>query len=262
MSYNPAPSAVVDGILAGSVQAGPGLMQVSSSGLRVVRNGVLEIVPNTTLNVAAADATNPRVDMVQWDGTTLSIVTGTPAAITTMVCPSPTAGNIPIALIFIYANGNTIRDLGYQDGTGQFNVIFAYYYARRGLYAALLSRQDSSISSALQDDPVVALPVYNPRAGLFRVQFDGSVTTAGGTVALGLFCTIALDGTAIQRAQVAQRYIEGPLASISSSSEAAVTLQYSRAQVSAGAHRWNPRLQVSTNPSTMVYRQMEIEEIL
>ena len=64
-------------------------MQVQSSSLTVIRNGASEAIPNQSVNVTAADATNPRVDMVQWDGATLSVKAGTPASISTMNAPTP-----------------------------------------------------------------------------------------------------------------------------------------------------------------------------
>ena len=259
---SPSVSGLVDGILSGSIIAGAGAMQVQSSSLTVIRNGASEAIPNQSVNVTAADATNPRVDMVQWDGATLSVKAGTPASISTMNAPTPDANNIPLALIFIYPNGTTIRNMGLQDASGQFNAIFAYYYARRGLYAALLARQDSSVSSALQADPVVALPVYHPRTGVVSISYDGSVVTAGGAIPLGVFVTLHLDAVNIIRSQCAQRYIESPLATIASNAEAQVNMKYSRGNVSSGVHRWTPMVQVSNNPSSLVYRQMELQEIL
>jgi hypothetical protein len=259
-------SMLVDGILSGIVQAGPGAMQVQSSSLVVNRNSTPETVPDTTLNVTAADATNPRVDMVQWDGTTLSLVTGTPASISTMVCPNPSANNIPIALIFIYPVGTTIRNLGYQDGSGQFNVIFAYYYARRGLYACLLSRQNSAGLMTNTDDPVVALPIYQPRLGMFRFDYKGCLTVSDGANALGLQVIPALDGTVFNgsgapQVTANQGYVEGPIASVNSSN-VTVAVTYTRAQIAAGAHRWNPRLTNRSATSTLNYRQAELQEIL
>lgn len=237
-------------------------MQVSSSALTVARNGLLESVPDTTLNVAAADATNPRVDIVQWDGTTLSVKQGTAASISTMNAPTPDAGNIPISLIFIYPVGTTIRDLGQQDASGQFNAIFAYYYARRGLYACLLSRQDSTGAFSGTADPVVALPVYNVRSGLYRFEFYGTVSVPDGASALGLQCQPALDGTTFQRVDAIQAYVEGPLASLSNS-RASVAVAYSRTPISAGVHRWNPMLTTRNGVNnTLTYRQAELQEIL
>jgi hypothetical protein len=250
----------VDGIIAGTVLAGAGLMQVSSSGLSVIRNNALEVVPNTTLTVSAADATNPRIDMVQWDGATLTLVTGTPASISTIACPAPTGSNIPICLIFIYANGTTIKDLGYQDSSGQFNAIFAYYYARRGLYAALVARQDSSVASGGVVDPVVALPVYNARIALYSIAFSGGVSIPDGSIQVGIQVVLRLDGTSIGRTDDAQRLRISTIAM--DQTGFAISMQYSRSQVSAGSHRWNPFITVLLNPSTLTYRQMDLQEIL
>lgn len=261
MSYTPKPSTAVEGILQGTVLAGPGPMQVSSSGLQVVKGVSLQIVPDTTLNVSAAPGAGlVRVDMVQWDGSTLTIKDGTAAAIGSVSCPTPDVGNIPVALIFIYAAGTTVRDLGYQDASGQFNAIFAYYYSRRGLYAALVSRQDSSVASGGLVDPVVALPVYNARAGLYEVGFNGSLEQADGNLTLGMEVIVRLDGTNITRTDASQRISTTP--NSISQGRAGVGLVYSRSQVSAGAHRWNPFITVSNNPSTLDYRQMELREIL
>ncbi|MCJ7633458.1 hypothetical protein MUP77_13865 [Candidatus Bathyarchaeota archaeon] len=250
----------VDGIIEGTVLAGAGAMQVSSSGLSVIRNNALEVVPNTTLNVSAADATDPRIDMVQWDGATLTLVTGTPALISTLACPAPTVGNIPLCLIFIYPVGTTIKDLGYQDSSGQFNAIFAYYYARRGLYAALLARGDSLVSGSAVD-PVVALPIYNARVALYRIEFSGGVTIPDSTTdKVGIQVVLRLDGTSITRTDDAQR-LRVPTQTLDQTGFA-ISMQYSRSQVSAGSHRWNPFITVLQPSSTLTYRQMELQEIL
>lgn len=268
MSYSPVPAgAVVDGILSGTVQAGPGAMQVQSSSLVVNRSNRREIVPNTTLNVSAADPTNPRIDMVQWNGTTLSLVTGTPASITTISCPSPTAGNIPIALLFIYPVGTTILDLGQQNAGGQFNAIFAYYYASRGLYACLLSRQGSSGPFGNTADPIVALPVYNARSGIYRFDYVGSLSVADGSTLVKLQVIVALDGTSFTGAggpnttalQVDNDNGTGA-GTIGAGCNAHVT--YSRGIISAGAHRWNPMISGSGASQALNYRQAELQEVL
>lgn len=257
------PTGLVDGILSGLVQAGPGAMQVQSSSLVVNRNNLQESVPNTTLNVSAADATNPRIDMVQWNGTSLTLVTGTPASITTISCPSPTAGNIPIALIFVYPLGTTIKDLGQQDATGQFNAIFAYYYARRGLYACLLSRQSSAGPFGGTADPVVALPVYNARSGIYRFEYTGNLTVADGSTVCRLQVIVALDGTQFTGAG-------GPNTTVSQVDTAASTnsgscnahVSYSRGIITSGAHRWNPFITGGGTTQSLGYRQAELQEIL
>lgn len=257
------PTGLVDGILSGVVQAGAGAMQVNSSSLIVMRNGIQETVPDTTLNVTAADATNPRVDMVQWNGTTLSMKNGTAASISTMNAPSPDSGNIPIALIFVYANGTTIKNLGQQDATGQFNAIFAYYYARRGLYACLLARQSSSGPFGGTADPVVALPVYNARSGIYRFDYVGNLTVADGSTQCRLQVIVALDGTQFTGAG-------GPNTTVAQMDTAASTSQgscnahvtYSRGIISSGVHRWAPFISGGGTSQTLTYRQAELQEIL
>jgi len=256
------PAGVVDGILSGLIQAGPGAMQVQSSSLVVMRNGVQESVPNTTLNVTAADATNPRVDMVQWNGTTLSMKNGVAATISTMNAPSPDAGNIPLALIFIYPNGTTIKDLGQQDATGQFNAIFAYYYSRRGLYACLLARQNSSANFNNTADPVVALPVYNARSGIYRFDYVGSVTVADGNTSCGLQVIVALDGTSFTGSGTPNTTASQVDVGTTSSSAVNTKVSYSRGIITAGVHRWNPIITGRINPTSLNYRQAELQEIL
>ena len=242
-------------------------MQVQSSSLVVMRNGVQESVPNTTLNVTAAPVANVRVDMVQWDGATLSLVTGVVNTISTVSCPSPTAGNIPLALIFIYANGTTIKDLGQQDATGQFNAIFAYYYARRGLYACLLARQSSAGPFGGTADPVVALPVYNARSGIYRFDYVGSLSVADGSTSCRLQVIVALDGTSFTGAggpnttanQVDNDNGTGA-GTIGAACNAHVT--YSRGIISSGVHRWNPIISGGGTSQALNYRQAELQEIL
>jgi hypothetical protein len=256
------PAGLIDGIVSGLIQAGPGAMQVQSSSLIVMRNGVQETVPNTTLNVTAADATNPRVDMVQWNGTTLSMKNGTAASITTISAPTPDAGNIPLSLVFIYPNGTTIKDLGQQDATGQFNAIFAYYYARRGLYACLLARQNSSQAFGGTADPVVALPVYNARSGIYRFDYVGSATVADGSASCGLQVIVALDGTSFTGAGGPNTTASQVDIGSASNSACNTHVTYSRGIISAGAHRWNPMITGRVNPTSLNYRQAELQEIL
>lgn len=257
------PAGTVEGILSGFIQAGPGAMQVQSSSLVVIRNGVQESVPNTTLNVTAAPVANVRIDMVQWDGTTLSLVTGVNNTISTVSCPSPTAGNIPLALIFIYANGTTIRDLGQQDATGQFNAIFAYYYARRGLYACLLARQSSAGPFGGTADPVVALPVYNARSGIYRFEYTGNLTVADGSTVCRLQVIVALDGTQFSGSGTPNTTVSQVDTAVSTNQGSGnAHVAYSRGIISAGAHRWNPFITGGGNSQSLTYRQAELQEIL
>jgi len=69
-----------------------------------------------------------------------------------------------------------------------------------------------------------------------------------------------LDGTSITRTDSTQRVGISP--NTISQGRTAIGVQYSRSQVAAGAHRWNPFITVSNNPSTLDYRQMELSEIL
>jgi len=256
------PTGFVDGILSGVIQAGPGAMQVQSVSLVVMRNGIQETVPDTTLNVTAADATNPRVDMVQWNGTTLSMKNGTAASVTTINAPSPDASNIPLSLVYIYPNGTTIKNLGQQDATGQFNAIFAYYYARRGLYACLLARQSSSQAFGGTADPIVALPVYNARSGIYRFDYVASGTVSDGQTGIGLQVIVALDGTSFTGSGTPNTTANQQDIGSTSSSAVNVHVTYSRGIITSGAHRWNPMITARINPTSLNYRQGELQEIL
>ena len=67
------------------------------------------------LNLAAADATNPRIDRTRFSATVGSVTTdtGTPAA--TPVPPAFNASNLPCARIYVPANATTLVDSNITD---------------------------------------------------------------------------------------------------------------------------------------------------
>jgi hypothetical protein len=202
--------------------------------------------------------------MVQWNGTTLSMKNGTAASVTTINAPSPDSGNIPLALIYIYPNGTTIKDLGQQDASGQFNAIFAYYYARRGLYACLAARQSSSGPFGSTADPVVALPVYNARSGVYRFDYVANLTVADGSTQCRLQVIVGLDGTQFTGSGTGANTTVAQLDTAASTSQGSCNahVTYSRGIISSGVHRWNPFISGSGTSQTLTYRQAELQEIL
>lgn len=120
-----------DGVIKGALNqfavTAPGGMQVAVDTGRAVINGTfLSSSASTTLSIAAADPTNPRIDLViasiDFTGRTgaIQVLTGTPAP--SPAPPNTTTGQLPLAQVAVAAgasgiiSGNITTDVA--AGTG------------------------------------------------------------------------------------------------------------------------------------------------
>lgn len=106
-SVNNLPGFAMTGVFTGCAvtqQASPNMTVAVASGQALVK-GVISPVAGGNVSIAAADATNPRYDLVVSDNTgTLSAVTGTPAATPLY----PASSNAILAAVLVPANATTI----------------------------------------------------------------------------------------------------------------------------------------------------------
>lgn len=236
-------------------------MSVRSVGLTVIRSGVKETIPDQTVVIGAPPGVGlVRVDMIQWNGTTLNAKAGTAAALSSADAPTPDVGFIPLALTLVFNGDTTIRNMGFLDSSSASKGrIYAYYFARRGIYAASQSAQDFTTVATGFDDPEVALPVYHPRSSLVKFKAVGSVGVSG--VFGGIQATLRFDGTLITRSQTRQQF-NAPTISPESSDMDEVDSTMPRAGVAIGAHRWVAFWQLRATGGSLTYRLLELQEIL
>lgn len=255
------PAGTVDGIISGEIlaQVVPA-MSVRTVSLVVMRNGVQESIPDQTLTIGAAPGAGlVRCDMVQWNGTTINVKAGTAAAISSADAPTPDAGFIPLALTMVFNGDTTVRDMGKLDSTSTSKGrIYAYYFARRGIFAASQAGQDTTTSG---DDPEVALPLYHPRSSVIKIKGGGSVLPTGTPLG-GLTGVLKLDGTTITRSTVKQQFNTAPNTAELGLNQDTVVTEMPRAGVASGTHRWVINWTFRAAGETLTYRLMELEEVL
>lgn len=253
---------LVDGIYSGEIlaQLVPAL-SVRSVSLTVIRSGVKEIIPDQTVVIGAPPGVGlVRVDMIQWNGTTLNAKAGTAAALSSADAPTPDVGFIPLALTLVFNGDATIRNMGFLDSSSASKGrIYAYYFARRGIYAASQSAQDFTTVATNFDDPEVALPIYHPRSSVVKIKSVGCIGVSGNFG--GLQGTIRFDGTLITRSQARQQF-NAPTISPESLNMDQVESTMPRAGVASGAHRWVSNWVLRATGGSLTYRFMELEEIL
>jgi hypothetical protein len=254
------PAGLVDGILSGQIiaQAVPA-MSVQTVSLVVMRNGFQESIPDQSLTIGAAPGVGlVRCDMVQWNGTTISVKAGTAAAISSADAPTPDSGYIPLALTMVFNGDTTVRNMGTLDSSSTSKGrIYAYYFARRGIFAASQAGQDTTTSG---DDPEVALPLYHPRSSTINIKGAGSVQP-NATPLGGLTGILKFDGTSITRSQVKQQYNNAPNTAETGNQDTVVT-EMPRGTVASGQHRWVINWTFRAASETLTYRLMELQEIL
>jgi hypothetical protein len=252
---------LVDGIYTGEIlaQVVPAL-SVRSVSLTVIRSGVKESIPDQSVAIGAAPGVGLiRCDMIQWNGTTLNAKAGTAAAIGTADAPTPDVGFIPLALVMVFNGDTTIRNMGFLDSSSASKGrIYAYYFARRGIYAASQAGQDSTATSG--DDPEVILPVYHPRSSVVKIKAAGSAQQLSNLS--GLQGTLRLDGTLITRSQAKNQWNSNTGSIGDTGNQDTLETAMPRAGVPAGAHRWWVNWIVRAAGQTLTYRLMELEEVL
>ncbi len=76
--------------------------------LRNRQTGATVSVTQTDTTLSAADATNPRIDLIQVDATTGAVTKKTGTAAASPVAPTPDAGTIVVAQVSVPANDTAI----------------------------------------------------------------------------------------------------------------------------------------------------------
>lgn len=253
---------LVDGIISGEIiaQTVPA-MSVKTVSLVVIRNNLRESIADQTLTIGAAPSAGlVRCDMVQWNGTTINVKAGTAAAISSADAPTPDSGFIPLALTMVFNGDTTVRDMGKLDSSSTSKGrIYAYYYARRGIYAASQAGQDTTTAG---DDVEVALPLYHPRNGVIKIKGAGSATGVGSPGLSGLTVVLKLDGSSITRSTAKQQWNSSSGANGDSGNQDTIVSEMPRGGVSSGTHRWVVNWTFRAAGQTLSYRLMELEEVI
>lgn len=184
----------VNGIQDGEIlEQGTPDLTLRTVGLTLMKDGQKTKVPNGNLTITANASGNPRVDMIQWNGTTLSVKAGTAAA--DPACPSPDAGYVPIAIVYVPTGFTSVRSLGTLTVQG---VMIAVYSSTRGLFACTArSGGPQNVAGTTPTELTgSSLPIYIPRGGSsrYRVGFNGAATFNDANATLNL--RVDLDGVA------------------------------------------------------------------
>lgn len=182
------PNGIVSGRLIASSPVGQSVRTLS---LVLVKNGIRTAVGDQSIAVTANASGNPRIDMVQWDGKSLTVKAGTAAA--APVCPTPDSGNVPIALLYLPTGYTEVYGIGAGGGGG--GHIFAYYYAYSGLFAHRVGvTQDDVSSASYVDVDDMYLSCYFPKSGLgYEFEFAALVANVSATDVEGAL-TIGCNG--------------------------------------------------------------------
>lgn len=182
-----------DGILEGDIaqQASPDTT-LRTIGLILAKGGARTKIANGNLSIGTNSSGNPRVDLIQWSGTVLSVKAGTTGA--DPDCPSPDAGNIPIAAVFVPNGFSTVRSMGYINPGFAQAVVIGLYYAS-GLFGFITNADGFQTSTGAGVNVTGAsLRLYAPtvHAG-YRIEFDASVNI-DAAAANGALIQATLDG--------------------------------------------------------------------
>jgi hypothetical protein len=139
---------------------------------------------------------SPRTDLVQWDGTTLTVKAG--VAGPTFPCPAPDGGNIPIGVVLVPTSpSNLVRDINKQLATAE-PVIVAHYTAKDGIHASRVGVviNPATSSATFVDADEMALSVYFPESGFkYELNWDTVMAQDYGIVREGGAIGMNFDGT-------------------------------------------------------------------
>lgn len=203
----------MDGIVSGMVEGDAGVRQLQVTSLVLLRNGVLSSSITSLVTVTNNISGSPRTDLLQWDGTSLTLKAGTPGA--TAPCPTPDVNNIPVAVVYVPTGASAlVRSMNKQSSTLD-PVIIAYYYANGGLHASRVgATSDPSTTSATYIDAnEMFLPVYFPRTGYrYELAWDAQVKQAlYGFLNEGFSITMMFDGADEDTSVVDRGYLHNDL---------------------------------------------------
>jgi hypothetical protein len=229
---------------------------IQTRNLRAMINGLVFDIPDSTINLDTADATNPRVDMIQMNSSgTVSKKTGTPAE--TPDAPSPDSENIALCLILVPANATVLRSMNGQTTTTE-AVIIAYYYANGGLHASRIgvTSDPSTNSTIFIDAPEMFLPLYFPRTGFrYEFAFDAMFKqTYYGSIGEGVLLGMNFDDSDEDDSIVTRGYIHSESVASIHGFRISQGIHYNRF-VSAGSHRLKGRWKVGTSSVTEILDQ-------
>lgn len=229
----------LDGILEGEIaeQSSPDTT-LRTIGLVLSKGGQRKKIANGNLSISANASGNPRVDMIQWNGVTLSVKAGTAAA--DPACPTPDAGNIPIAVVYVPTGFTSARSLGTLTVQA---VMIAVYSATRGLWACTirLSAAQNIAGASNVEFTGVSLPVYIPKGGAARYRFgftaNATFNDANGqmTVRFNMDGADESPGVALHEGDVGSA---GQIVRLSLSGLLRFGIGNGQADIPAGAHRF------------------------
>jgi len=207
----------MDGIVTGLVEGDPGVRQLNVVNLVLLRNGILSPTLNALVTVSANVSGNPRTDLLQWNGASLTLKAGTPGA--TAPCPAPDTNNIPVAVVLVPTGAGTlVRSMNKQTLTTD-PVIVAYYYANGGLHASRVgvTSSPSTTSTAYIDAHEMHLSAYFPRTGYrYELSWDAQVRQElYGFISEGFYITMMYDGADEDPAVVDRGYVHNNFGSVS-----------------------------------------------
>lgn len=141
-----------DSVLTGceiTEQSSPNQTVQMSSGKVLINGLYYSVSADASISLSAADATNPRWDLISVNNAdTITVTDGTAAA--TPVVPTLPADNVPLAVIYRAANDNTIGTADIKD-------------CRRLIGQQYTSRSASFVtenSATLQTKKTITIPAY------------------------------------------------------------------------------------------------------
>ncbi len=181
------------GIVDGKITGDGGTRQINTVGLSILINGRIVAVADGPFAVTNNVSGNPRTDLVQFDGTTLSVKPGTAGA--NFPCPSPDANNIPIAVIYVPNTPSTLVDELDAQAAVANPVIVGYYYANGGLLASRIgvTADPTTSSASYVDAPEMGISAYFPHVGSkYEAEFDTQFSV-GDNATPSLMCTVNIN---------------------------------------------------------------------
>lgn len=184
------------GIITGELLGDGAIRQVNAVSLIMLKAGVLSAPVTTALAIANNVSGSPRTDLVQWDGTTLTVKTGTPGAL--FPCPVPDGGNIPIGVVLVPDSPtNNVKSINGQLATLE-PVIVAHYCAKNGIHASRVGVVINPATSSLTfvDADEMGLSVFFPQSGYkYELNWDTVMAQDYGMVREGGAIGMNFDGS-------------------------------------------------------------------
>jgi hypothetical protein len=141
------------------------------SGLVLSFNGTNTVIPDGNITFTTNTSGSERIDLVQYDGTSVTVVVGTPGA--SPQCPSPATGCIPILVVRLATGYTGISNIDQIAGS----AIMAYYNIG-GMYASkIVSASHTIASGAASQIGLLRIPVYLTKAGFGYETWSSAMVT-------------------------------------------------------------------------------------